>query len=121
MRDTPKNSTGATANRRGFPRVAAAHLLRLSAPSGAVLTGRTMNLALGGLGVETYGAEGLGEAITGEELAVALVMHGELVEVAGVIVRCRCFADEGYALSLRLPSPTPGYRRLLAETFADAG
>lgn len=116
MRDA-SNQSG-FANRRGFPRVAAAHLACLYAPSGAVLPGRTMDLALEGLGVELYGAEALGEPVTGEPLSVTLAMHGEVVEVDGVIVRCRRFNDEGYALALRLPCPTAAYRRLLAETFA---
>lgn len=115
----PSNRAG-LANRRSFPRVTAAHLACLRAPSGAVLSGRTMDLALDGLGVELYGAEALGEAVTGERLGVTLAMHGEVVEVEGVIVRCRKFLDEGHAVALHLPAPTPAYRRLLAETFADA-
>lgn len=120
MRESSQNSAGTLANRRRFPRVAATHLTCLHAPSGAVLTGRTMDLALDGLGVELYGAEGLGEAVTGERLKVSIAMHGQLVELEGVIVRSRPFDDEGHALALRLPAPTADYRRRLAETFADA-
>lgn len=120
MREISKKSGGAIDNRRRFPRIAAAHLASLQALSGAVLAGRTMDLGLDGLGIELYGAEALGEAVTGEPLSVSLAMHGELVELDGVIMRCRRFEDGGLALALRLPAPPSAYRRLLAETFADA-
>lgn len=105
--------------RRGFPRIPAAHLVYIDAAGSAKtsmgISAKTLDLSLSGIAVE------LSQPLQPEtRFTVVLSFHDEVVAISALANRCVLVAEDLWEVGFQIDTPSRRFFQLLALSFADA-